>query len=535
MSKPEPDDVPPPADLRVELTKPTAGAAAGPAVEPEPAVGPESAVAAGPETAVSPAAGLPAEAADGAVAEPAAEPVAPPAARPADPRVELMKPLAAAGPPAQETVPADPWAAPAAAAPDASADPWAAPVAPADPWAAPGSGARATTPAAPAAPGTDLPPAAPQPSGWGAVPPGAISGYQPGFAYTPAPTGTSGFAVAALVTGLFCLWPPALVLAIVALVRISKRNQRGRGMAVTGLVLGVFGAIVTLVAFIGFAVLGIQAEERERDQPPRPAGAVSWGSLRTGDCFTRADPGSDAAEGSPGVVYWVLKKPCSAPHQGEVAGIVPMPDEGSSEYPGETAVRDRAIELCLPVRDAYALDFWAVPEGMNPSEYYPGRDNWQAGDHEVICVLEDARAEHLGTVRTDRGSLNPAQLAYLEAARAYERVYAKRPPAEVSLQPAAYRAWAVQMAAASRKEAADVVSPTAVWPAGAKPKLAELAAVQLEAANIWDAAGRSVDDATLQREVRRADALLARSDKGTVEIRRELGLQTGEHIAKYQV
>ncbi|MEU1421682.1 DUF4190 domain-containing protein [Kitasatospora sp. NPDC005751] len=440
-------------------------------------------------------------------------------AAPAD-RVELTKPAAPAEPPAPATPPAaDPWAAPGATTP-APAAPGAAPGA--DPWAAAGG---------------PVPPGAPPASGWAAVTPGAVSGFQPGYAYPATPEVTNGFSVAALVTGLLCMWPLSLAFGIVALVQIPKRNERGRGMAVTGVVFGVLGALVSLIAFIGLLAAGVE-ESTRADRPARapkaPAGSVLWSSLKSGDCYNPAG-GADGREDGDQTVLWVFKAPCALPHHGEVAGTARIPESGGLAYPGESRVRESAAALCGPVLADYALDYWAVPDGVDEVYLFPGRANWKSGERYATCAFEDRDAEHLGSVRTDRGKLSQAQLAYLEAALVYNKVSWSEPDAEVADARPEFTTWAGRMADASRKEAEQLSGSTAAWPEGAKPKVAELVAAQRAAATAWDAAAKAVDATALEREIRRAKSLVAKEANSTVEIRRELGLSTGEQVGEIRV
>ncbi|MEV0533201.1 DUF4190 domain-containing protein [Kitasatospora sp. NPDC050463] len=458
-----------------------------------------------------------------------AESVAAGAPEPAE-RVELTKPTRPdAGPPAPEAA-VEP-AAPTAAAPAAPADPWAAPgtTAPATPGTTAAPGAVPTADPWTAA-GGPVPPGPPPASGWAAVPPGALSGFQPGYAY-PAPEVTNGFSVAALVTGLLCMWPLSLAFGIVALVQIPKRNERGRGMAVTGVVLGILGVLVTLVGFLGLLAAGVDASADRPARAPKAPGSVLWSSLKSGDCYN--PPGGAAgSEDGDATVLWVLKASCSLPHHGEVAGTARIPEGDGLAYPGESLVRESAATLCGPVLTDYALDYWAVPDGMDEVYLYPSRANWKSGERYATCAYEDRDAEHLGSVRTDRGKLSSAQLTYLEAARAYNTVSWSEPDAEVAEARSDYVSWASRMADASRKEAEQLSKGAVVWPDGAKPKVAELVAAQRDAATVWDTAARTVDATALEREIRRAKALVSKSAKVTVEIRRELGLSTGEQVGE---
>ncbi|MFB6889681.1 DUF4190 domain-containing protein [Kitasatospora sp. NPDC056327] len=516
MSKPESDDASPlPVPERVGLTKPAAEPASASQVEPAPAAGPQD----GPGTV--------------GAAEPAPVPDAvPPADVPAAdiPAADAVAPDPA---PAVAPAPVGPPVPPAAPVPDALSAP--AP----DPWAAP---AHDAGPAAPPAPdpwatptGVQQPPFDPGPpraTGWAAVTPGAQSGFHAGFPYPPAPTTTNGFSIAALVTGLLCMWPLTLAFSIVALVQIPKRNEKGRGMAVTGLVLGVLGAIATLIGFIGLAAIGLE-EERYADAPLGPRDSVAVNDLREGDCFDQPpfSPGRDPESAS---VYWVRVVPCGEPHHGEVAGVTSLAGRGA-DYPTASEIARDAARLCNPVRADYALDSWLVPEGMDGYYYYPGRSAWATGDRRVTCTFQDEKRPHAGSVRTDRTKLTQAQRTYLDAVRAYDEALDAEPEGDVDGSPAEYRAWARTMAAASRREVAELSANGVDWPAGARARLIELGAIKLDAANAWDAAAKAVDPATIEREAQKAQALSAKGGRLAVDIRRELGLSTGEVASDIRV
>ncbi|MCX4754678.1 DUF4190 domain-containing protein [Kitasatospora purpeofusca] len=479
MSKPESDAAVVPAPT------PESDAAAVPAPTPGPATGPtpESGPATGPTSEQAPV-GAP---------EPAAAPWTAPA--PAAPPFPSVAATSAEAPAAGPVPPAaDPWAAPADVPPPRVPDP-------ADP-------------------------AAPQPTGWAAVTPASQSGFQPGFPYPAAPTRTNGFAIAALVTSLFCLWPLALVFAVVALVQIPRRNEKGRGLAVSGLVVGVLSLIVSLIAFIGLAALGFD-EERYADSRHGPKGSVAVNDLRVGDCFDQpplsGDPGSTS-------VYWVRVVPCTAPHHAEVAGTVVLPGQ-DGQYPSRKEFGDGAEKLCGPVRDEYALDSWLVPEGMEGYYYYPSVRGWTTGDHRVTCTFQDEQRPHTGSVRTDRTKITQAQRAYLDAVLAYNKALLAEPDLDVDVAPAKYREWAKSMAAACRKEVAELSANGTDWPEAARPKLIELGALKLDAANAWDTAAKTMDPDALEREVGKADALSVKSGRLAVDIRRALGLSTGEQAS----
>ena len=100
------------------------------------------------------------------------------------------------------------------------------------------------------------PPPAAQPPWPGPYPPP----YPPPYPYYVASPSTNGFAIAALVLGILWVYWIGSILAVVfghiALVQTRERGQRGRGMAIAGLVLGNIGLAVLVAVILGAFVVG---------------------------------------------------------------------------------------------------------------------------------------------------------------------------------------------------------------------------------------------------------------------------------------
>jgi hypothetical protein len=73
---------------------------------------------------------------------------------------------------------------------------------------------------------------------------------QPAYGSPPPSAGTDGFAIAALVTGILMMTVVPIVLGIVALNRINRSGQEGRGLAIAGIVLGAISVVFWLVGII---------------------------------------------------------------------------------------------------------------------------------------------------------------------------------------------------------------------------------------------------------------------------------------------
>jgi hypothetical protein len=111
------------------------------------------------------------------------------------------------------------------------------------------------------------PPAPPAPGQYG-YPPAGQYGYPSSAYYAPAAGATNRVAIAALVCGVaqilgfivllgnVLLAVPAVICGAIALRQINARGERGRGMAMAGLVLGILG-IVLFVLFLGLLILGL--------------------------------------------------------------------------------------------------------------------------------------------------------------------------------------------------------------------------------------------------------------------------------------
>jgi len=96
----------------------------------------------------------------------------------------------------------------------------------------------------------------------GTYPPGTYPqqpGYWPQGGY-PASQSTNGLAIASLVLGLFWVfWIGSvlgLVFGLIALGQIKRNNQKGRPLAITGIVLGGIGVVILLLAILAAAVGG---------------------------------------------------------------------------------------------------------------------------------------------------------------------------------------------------------------------------------------------------------------------------------------
>ncbi|WP_411102286.1 DUF4190 domain-containing protein [Streptomyces sp. cmx-4-9] len=279
-------------------------------------------------------------------------------------------------------------------------------------------------PSPPPGPGHHWPPPAPR-SVWG--PP-------PGPGRPPVRPALNGFALASLLVGLLCLPPLGIVFAVVALVQIAGRGQRGKALAVTGLVLSV--VMTGVVALTASRVAGAVGERLDR------AGAAAGSAegvrtdiedLRTGDCFNV--PGGDLASRRPRM-YTV---DCAQAHHAEVTSSGHF-DPGAA--PGSQEAMDEAETECWKAQDAYAMDTWALPPEAEMFYYAPSRATWRQGDRQLLCVLGTTEPGRPGSLRRDGGVLTPTQISFLKVANAADMVLSRPPMTGGARELADHQAWA---------------------------------------------------------------------------------------------
>ena len=210
-------------------------------------------------------------------------------------------------------------------------------------------------------------PAAPEPESgqpaqsWPPPPPG----YQP-----PPEQRTNGFAIASLVFGIISGILLAVIFGIIALVQIPKKNQKGKGMAVAGLVLAGLWTVLWVAVIIAVVVT---SADRDSSGEITGAGEVSAFSLQVGDCLNGIEE-SESITSLPAV-------PCDQPHEAEVFGMFDLPE---GDYPTEDELVAQADAGCANRMAMYAPEAMSDPT-IGFFYIYPLEQAWPA-DREVVCL-----------------------------------------------------------------------------------------------------------------------------------------------------
>ena len=196
----------------------------------------------------------------------------------------------------------------------------------------------------------------------------------------PARRPADGFAVATLITGIVPLIPVTLVLGVTALIRIAHSGARGRGLAITGLVLAGLWAIGGAA---GAAVLVTH------HPAARPVTLPRIFRLHTGQCLNSSLNG----------ISGVHVLPCRQPHTGEVFGTFRV---AGHRYPGSAALQREASSGCVARLGGY-LNPQLSASSLTESYVYPDRGAWTAGERTVICTVRSTAGPLTGSVRAAPG------------------------------------------------------------------------------------------------------------------------------------
>ena len=227
-------------------------------------------------------------------------------------------------------------------------------------------------------------------------PPGARGG--PGGPGQRAGQGkANGFAVASLVLGLLGITVIGAVLGIIfgimALRQIRRTGQRGRGLAIAGLI---FSAI-WLVLLGGFFAFGrgkspapAPASRGHSSSPtPQPSSSASHGplstnvfALRPGQCFQNP-PASQTVLG----VTYVTVVPCSKPHNAQAFAQFTV--KGTS-YPGTESLKRQADSGCH-ARIKGNVQTSKVKDSMTLHYLYPLASSWSSGHRSITCLIVNSK------------------------------------------------------------------------------------------------------------------------------------------------
>ena len=240
------------------------------------------------------------------------------------------------------------------------------------------------------------------PPGWPPAPAGFVppQGWQPDPSWPPPPpgwqlwvpddmpnyytagqptSGTNGFAIASFILGLLGGTLLSVIFGIVALNKLRRRPQRGKGLAIAGLCLsGVW--VLVIVAVIAVNVQSASQRSATTGQITK-GGHLSVFSLRAGDCFQNPSGNQPASS-----LTQVTAVPCTTPHNAQVIAQLPV---AGSAYPGKAAFSTQAQKGCKAAV-ADDLDQSKLTSTMNLLWIYPEPQAWTDGQRSISCLAVDS-------------------------------------------------------------------------------------------------------------------------------------------------
>ncbi|WP_329197950.1 MULTISPECIES: DUF4190 domain-containing protein [unclassified Streptomyces] len=353
----------------------------------------------------------------------------------------------------------------------------------------------------PTGPGHHWPPPSP-PSVWGSP------------AAAPLPPALNGFAAASLPVGLLCLPPLGVVFAVVALVQIARKGDRGKALAVVGLVVSLLMSAVLVYATGRYADPFFRRLGAQSARAHVEGRLTDMDALRPGDCFNV--PGGDLLAGR-AVAY---RTPCAGVHHAEVTSSGPMKD---GSFPGAERLKEQATAACWKAQDAYAMDSWAVPAYAEMYYFAPSREAWRLGDRRLVCVIGTSSREHRGSLRKDEGALRPDQVTFLRAMNAADQAVGREPEEDVDGAFAQYRIWAREVEAALGEESRMLGAVPSARPEGAAAAAARLREVEAARKEWRRAAAATTPDQFEEAWDRAVEAVTIDSEKA---LRGAYGLST---------
>jgi Domain of unknown function (DUF4190)/Septum formation len=210
--------------------------------------------------------------------------------------------------------------------------------------------------------------------------PGIPYGTPYGVPGRPPATGpTSGWAVASFVTGLLSVVVLSVIFAFIALSRIKRRGQRGRGLAIAGLALSCFWVVILVAAIV--AVNTGKATRSATTGVITHRGHISAFSLRVGDCFDNPARAES--------VNTVIAIPCDQPHNAQIYAKFKLTGSDFS-YPGAAAVAGMARSGCNARMGS--LNKSMTTTAMTVRILLPEKTSWAAGQRTVSCMVANPTA-----------------------------------------------------------------------------------------------------------------------------------------------
>jgi len=219
------------------------------------------------------------------------------------------------------------------------------------------------------------------PNGTAEAPFAAYAPYSP-FGVQAKPPGRgriSAWAIASFVVGLVGAFLLSAIFAFIALSRIKRLGQRGRGLAVAGLVLSGLWIVLIVLALIGNTGAATRSSSTGIITH---SGRMNVFSLKIGDCF-------DNPAGAKSV-HTVTAIPCDQAHNAQIYAKFKL--RGSDlHYPGAASVARMARSGCNA--RIGSVNKSMITSAMTIRIFLPEEVAWITGQRTVSCMIVNSRAD----------------------------------------------------------------------------------------------------------------------------------------------
>jgi hypothetical protein len=197
---------------------------------------------------------------------------------------------------------------------------------------------------------------------YGQQPPNPYGGA-PGGGFN-APVKTDGVSIASLVLSLLCCAPVGLILGFVGIKRTKGGQRKGRGLAITGIVLGLLGVL----AWVGMGVAAV-------------AGVAWFDSLVTPE---EAEVGQCINIDTDDDTVLMREAECDEEHDGEIVGVAEVTDENLEQVQSEMS--GYCLTTVIPKEDLAKLqEYITGPEDIQAVTQDP--NDVEVGD-DLVCYIE---------------------------------------------------------------------------------------------------------------------------------------------------
>ncbi|KAB2351725.1 DUF4190 domain-containing protein [Actinomadura rudentiformis] len=207
--------------------------------------------------------------------------------------------------------------------------------------------------------------------------------------HRPSSDSTNGLAIASLITGLLgCFGILGLILGAIAMKQIKERGQKGRGLAIGGIVLSLLWVVGGTAGYL--FISSLDKDDLDKLATPKVTTTkpkdVRANKMRVGDCINDNSGATTSIEG-PVEVESVKVVPCTTPHDGEVLATFRL---STATLPSESQMSTLAGKGCQQ-RIGSRLSREPARRSLATSYYFPSVQSWASGDRAITCVAVHAK------------------------------------------------------------------------------------------------------------------------------------------------